>query len=76
MMSGYQLRRHLAQHHDVRCSGLDYAALTAIHDIEHRVDQDHTHDDDVGQGQLQGFLWTLALLLAILLMLKVLGVHL
>ena len=75
-MTAFELRRHLAAEHDVRILGADYGTLIAVHDVEHRTDVGHVHDDQAGQGQVQGFLWTLALILAIILMLHALGVHL
>lgn len=44
-MTAYELRRHLAEQHDVRMIGADYATLLTIHDIEHRNMQEHEHED-------------------------------
>lgn len=76
-MTAYELRRHLAAEHDVRMSGADYGTLLTIHDIEHRAAAGHNHDDDheAGRGAPDA-LWTIALLLAIILMLHALGVRL
>lgn len=50
-MTGYELRRHLAADHDIHSSGLDYAALLGLHDLEHRPGHECTHshaEDPVG----------------------------
>ena len=45
VVTAYQLRIHLQRQHGVRLIGLDYACLLAVHDDEHRGDQDHDHED-------------------------------
>lgn len=44
-MTAYELRRHLAADHDVRMVGADYGTLLAVHDIEHRAEPDHVHEE-------------------------------
>lgn len=44
-MTAYQLRRHLTAAHDLPTRGLPYADLVAVHDDDHRIEQDHTHHD-------------------------------
>jgi hypothetical protein len=44
-MTAYELRRHLAADHGVRMVGADYGTLLTVHDIEHRADQEHEHED-------------------------------
>lgn len=44
-MTAWELRRHLAAGHDVHISGADYDTLLALHDDDHRLSQDHDHED-------------------------------
>lgn len=44
-MTAYELRQHLASAHDLELRGLAYDSLLTIHDEDHQVDQDHTHED-------------------------------
>jgi hypothetical protein len=45
-MTGYELRRHLADTHDIPTRGLTYEDMTALHQYEHRpgVVEDHHHE--------------------------------
>lgn len=47
-MTAFELRIHLRRHHDLHLIGLDYAALLATHDDEHRSGAGHDHDDGPG----------------------------
>lgn len=44
-MTGYELRRHLVEHHELDLRGLGYGGLLAIHHDEHHTCQEHDHDD-------------------------------
>lgn len=52
-MTVYELRRHLADTHDMHTSGADYGTLLALHDHEHQARTDHDHDDQPGTAQWQ-----------------------
>lgn len=45
-MTAYELRRHLAEAHDLPLRGLPMEQLVMLHDHEHLADHDHTHKEE------------------------------
>lgn len=45
VMSGYELRRHLAEEHGLDLRGLSYRDLEVVHDDDHRREQGHDHGE-------------------------------
>lgn len=46
-MTAYELRRHLADMHNIELRGVAYVSMVAEHDwLHHQPDVDHTHPDD------------------------------
>ena len=44
-MTAFELRRHLDRDHHVSLRGLRYSELVAIHEDDHRIGQEHDHEE-------------------------------